>query len=112
MANPRDQFRISEASAAAERAANTGQRLEIELNGLKKQNQQLRLMCQALWELLRERAKFEDDALTSKMYDIQERQKSAQKQQIPCDDCGRDNAANRQRCLYCGAELEDYDPFA
>ena len=112
MDNPLDQFRLTEAAAAAERANSKGQRLEIEFSSLKKQHQQLRLMCQALWELLRERAKFEDVALTSKMYDIQERQKSAQKQQIACEGCGRDNAANRQKCLYCGAELEDYDPFA
>lgn len=68
--------------------------------------QRLKLINQALWELLRERARLTDEDLVAKMQEVDLRDGKEDGEitdgALRCPDCGRVSASRHGRCLYCG----------
>lgn len=69
------------------------------------------LICEALWELLRDRAKFTDEDLNNKLYEIDMRDGQLdgknQRQVVECPKCNRKVSPRHQACIYCGEIIDD-----
>ena len=72
--------------------------------------ERLRLLNQALWELIREKLGLQDMELENKAQEIDLRDGIPDQKisQIPlkCPRCGRTSSSKHWRCLYCGLEFE------
>lgn len=81
-----------------------------DIRELEHQIQRLKLLNQALWELLRERAKMTDDDLVQKAEEIDLRDGVADGRMtetaLKCPQCNRISSSKHWRCLYCGLEFE------
>jgi len=72
--------------------------------------QRLKLLNQALWEMLREQMGWSDEQLEQKALEIDLRD-GVQDGRISdaalrCPQCGRTSSSRHWRCLYCGLEFE------
>ncbi len=81
-----------------------------QIRELEHQVARLQLMNQALWELVRERAKLTDADLQQKAQEIDLRD-GVQDGEITntalkCPSCGRVSSSKHWKCLYCGLEFE------
>ena len=69
------------------------------------------LICEALWELLRDKTKLTDDDLNKKLYEIDMRDGQVdgknQRKVIDCPKCHRKVASRNAACLYCGHYIDD-----
>jgi hypothetical protein len=99
----------ADANETARRAAANVIEIQVAL-------ERLSLTCRAMWELLRERTSVSEADLIAKVHEIDLRDgrldgraRSAAKH---CPQCSRVNNSRRDRCLYCGAELEAGSPFS
>ena len=68
------------------------------------------MISEALWELLRDRAKLTDEDLHKKIYEIDMRDgvldgKNVRKA-VECPDCGRKVSARHPACIYCGRVID------
>lgn len=103
---------ISNASSQAQRAENLAQRSADEarrrLEKLEMKLESLTLTCRALYEVLQERGEVTEQQLAEKMREIDLRDGKLDGRVTPkslsCDDCGRNSASQRAKCLYCGAQ--------
>lgn len=90
--------------------ANDVNTLQMRVRDLEHQVGRLSLMCQALWELLRERAKLSDEQLQERAKEIDLRDGVADGAisggAVRCPSCGRVSNQKHYRCLYCGQEFE------
>ena len=95
-------------SMAAETASKT-ELLEREIRRLERRADQMALVCQALWELLRERTQLTDDDLINRVREVDLRDGVADGRMTPvpveCPACHRQSTSKRDECLYCGARL-------
>lgn len=95
-----------EAAAEAQNRAATAQDLFLQME---KRMNRLTLHCQAMWELLRERAEFTDDQLAAKVLEVDLRDGRNDgriaTQIMDCPGCGRKTNSKRSSCVICGAEL-------
>lgn len=77
---------------------------------LEHQVARLQLMNQALWELIRERAKLTDADLEQKAQEIDLRDGVADGKitntALKCPSCGRVSSSKHWKCLYCGLEFQ------
>jgi hypothetical protein len=93
----------------AQAAKGKANRVEIELSALTRQVEHLSLACQALWELLRDNTNFEEDHILEKMQEIDMRDGKPDgrmhRRVLECPECGRKANSQRERCLYCGADM-------
>ncbi len=84
-------------------------RLLSELQHMERRTDRLALVCQALWELLRERANLTENDLISRMQQIDLRDGVADGRMTPvavvCPSCNRRSNSRRDECVYCGARL-------
>lgn len=68
----------------------------------------LSLLCQAMWEIIRDNTNLSDQHLQDKIAEIDLRSGKADGRMtaagVPCPNCGRPVSAKHRRCLYCGAE--------
>ena len=75
----------------------------------------LSLLCQAMWEMLRERAEFTDDQLAAKVLEVDMRDGRGDgriaTQVHDCPSCGRKTNSKRSVCVICGAELPKAHAF-
>jgi hypothetical protein len=82
---------------------------------LERRVNRLSLLCQSMWELLRERAEFTDDQLATKVLEVDLRDgrtDGRMSTQISnCPSCGRKTNSRRSTCVICGAELPKAHPF-
>lgn len=89
-------------------AASTAQ-LQEEVRRLERRTDRLSLVCQALWELLRERTNLGDNDLIARMQQIDLRDGVADGRMTPmtviCPSCNRTSNSRRDECVYCGARL-------
>ncbi len=85
------------------------------LEHLERRVNRLSLLCQSMWELLRERAEFTDDQLCAKVLEVDlrdGRNDGRMTSQITdCPSCGRKTNSKRSTCVICGAELKKPHPF-
>ena len=104
------QSQIHGAKSDAARASGKATRVEDELRRVYDRIDSLALICQSMWELIRERTTLTDQDIDQKLQEIDLRDGKADgKMSTPpknCTDCGRVIARRHSRCLYCGAEFE------
>lgn len=95
-------FQAGQANSEARRARTDLQQAERRLA-------RLELVCEALWNLLKERTKLTDEDLMSHIaeLDLADGQADGRKVKEPqeCGQCGRTNSPNRDHCMYCGSTL-------
>ena len=100
---------IRDAKAAVDRSARRAHSTQQELDELRAAVDQLSLMNQALWELVRERTELTDADLKAKVDEVDRRDGRLDGRAGPgavaCPKCGKPNVATRGRCLYCGSAL-------
>ncbi len=103
------QRQISEAGRDAARAKDKVDQLTSEVSAMRRKLEHLSLACQALWELLRDHTKFEEEHILQKMQEIDlrdgVRDGKIGSRPLDCPACHRRANSARQTCLYCGAAL-------
>ena len=75
----------------------------------------LELVCESLWEIIKEEKKFDETDLIERMtqIDLQDGTFDGQKKKtssIECPKCGRMNSKRHNKCMYCG-EIYLVGPF-
>ena len=77
---------------------------------LERRIDRLALLCQALWELLREQLNLTDEQLETIAAAVDERDGARngiqREHPVRCSRCGRINSSRRDTCLYCGLEFQ------
>jgi len=103
------QQQFGRVESKAESAQDKAQRLEVEVNDLRRRCDAVAIGCQAMWELLRERSDMTDETILERIREIDLRDGKADgkmgETMKQCPACGRSTNASRQTCLYCGAAL-------
>lgn len=101
---------VSKAQSAATRAEMKASTLEARVRELEHHIERLSLLNQALWELLRDRARLTDAQLEQKAHEIDLRDGVEDgrmtKTGLQCPTCGRISNSKHWKCLYCGLEFE------
>lgn len=88
-----------------------------ELRDLRTTLEQMSLANHAMWELVRERLQLSDQELINRMQEIDlrdgVRDGRVTKQAVPrnCPNCNRRLATKHERCIYCGQNNPNYQPF-
>ena len=97
----------SQAAARAESGARNAQR---EVKHLRSSLGKTMLICEALWELLRDKTNLTEADLHKKMYEIDMRDGvldgKNQRQAVQCPDCGRTVSPRHPACVYCGKVID------
>lgn len=104
---------------AAEHAANEANRTARDVAGdirrLQSRVDRLALVCQGLWELLRERTDLTEEDLQQKVAQIDAADGSSDGKvtvaPVKCSACGRTVSPRQDRCMYCGADREKGSAF-
>ena len=70
----------------------------------------LRMIAEALWEILKQQHGYDDEELIKRVTEIDLRDgkldgRVAPTPPEPCPECGRVTGRNRPRCIYCGVPL-------
>jgi hypothetical protein len=106
--------RIRSASREADTAKTKINRASEDLLKLQRQVAHLTLMCQSMWEVLREQTGLTDDQLRVKVADVDTRDGRAdgkiRGQVFPCPACGANCNSSRQNCTMCGEDLKKHKP--
>jgi hypothetical protein len=104
------------AQAKAESAKDTANAVQKELSALKRRTDFLSVACQAMWELLCERANLTDKDIQEKIQEVDLRDGNADGKISGmlevCSVCGQNTNNVRKNCLYCGAELSGGSAFS
>lgn len=92
----------NEAKVQADQAVDRMRELEVTVS-------HMALACQAMWELLRERASVTDAELLAKMKEVDLRDGSLDGRMRPvvvnCPKCGKPSNTKHSVCMYCGAAI-------
>jgi hypothetical protein len=104
------QQKVAGAERSAEVAVSVAKRQRDEIEGLEQQIEHLTLVCQAMWELIRDRTDFSEEHLEQKVIEIDVRDErldgKIQSKLIQCPQCNRNNSTRRRNCVICGAFLD------
>ncbi len=99
------QKQIGDTSAAASTAASSAAKAARDVSHIERRVERLALSCQAMWELLAERAGVTEEELQSRMEEIDLRDGAAdgrmQAQVLVCPTCKRRVNSRRTICMYC-----------
>ncbi len=78
--------------------------------------ERLRLTCQAMWELLRDKHGLSDDDIEEKIQEIDLRDGVEDSQMtvtmVTCPSCGKQGRSYRRVCLYCATEIPKSEVFS
>jgi len=100
------QARQSAAGAQSKAAALQRQNRMLEANLAK-----VLLICETLWEFIREQHGLSDEQLRKKIYEIDMRDGvldgKHQRKAVKCPSCGHTVSARHPACLYCGKIIDD-----
>lgn len=109
------QGQINDAQQSANEAQHRARDAQDLFLQMEKRISRLSLLCQAMWEMLRERAEFTDDQFASKVLEVDLRDGRNDgriaTQIADCPSCGRKTNSKRTTCVICGAELPKPHPF-
>ena len=87
-----------------------------EKTGIERRMAKLELVCQGLYELLREKGGITDEELRRKVKQIDARDGSVDQRMSPgpvmCPKCGKTTTAGALTCPQCGATIAPSHPFA
>jgi len=90
-------------------------RVQSQLREFERQVGRLRLVNQALWEILSDRAGISEEELREKMKEVDLRDGVLNGQLgfygNECPACGRVTNSRHKKCMYCGGELHDTSLF-
>jgi hypothetical protein len=107
--------RITDAENRAESARAKVDRFADDIQRLQRKVGKLSLGCQALWEMLCERAGLTDKDLVAKMQEIDLRDGVSDgkisRRVVVCPACQRNSSSKRTECVYCGAALPNPNLF-
>ncbi len=99
---PNDSAARQQAAAASSDAASA----KREVVELERDLGHLKLVCAAVWELVKERAKLTEDDLVTKVAELDARDGVADGQLTrgvrQCVQCQRTVPSKQQKCMYCG----------
>lgn len=98
-------------SQAASRAESKAVSLQLEVKNLRSDLARTLMICESLWELLRDKARLTEADLHKKLYEIDMRdgvldgknQRKAKK----CPDCEHMVSARHVACIYCGKVMDE-----
>ena len=98
--------KLEKAQAAAARAQAKAGDLAESMHELEYTVEKLTEINQALWEIIKESFKLEDEYLTRWVEEIRRRnaEKAKEKSARLCKECGRPLERRQPNCLYCGAQ--------
>ncbi len=106
---------IQNASASASLAESKAVNVTHSIRHLEDKVDSLALTCQAMWEILRARTDVTEEELMSKVNEIDLRDGKADGKMgsaaAPCSQCGRILNKRRNRCLYCGKDVDKEHAF-
>jgi hypothetical protein len=98
--------RIGHVQADATGARHKAERAEARVLELEKRTDRLALACQALLEILQEKAGISEDEVRTKMdeIDLRDGQPDGKisRQAVACGNCGKTIGSQRAECMYCG----------
>lgn len=86
---------------ASRDAGNNSSRLDI----LESQFDQLSLINEALWEILKKDKDLADKDLLKEVQEVVNHRVVRAKSKISCDKCGMSNPSIKSSCIYCGNTL-------
>jgi len=99
------------ADAARRDAAQASDRLHSEALRLEAKIDALALICQALWELLRQETGLREAEIAKKIeeIDLRDGKKDGRitGRPLKCTKCGRPTHTRQRVCMYCGAPIAD-----
>ncbi len=99
----------SASDVSSARSQSTQNRNEVKF--LRANLERTLLICEALWELLRDKAHLTEDDLNNKLYEIDMRDGQLdgknQRKVIDCPKCHRKVAPRNAACLYCGHIIDE-----
>lgn len=88
----------------------------ILVRNLERRVELLMVVCQAQWELLRERTGLTEEELAEKITEVDARDGREDgrigRMIADCPACGRSGSTRRELCLYCGERLPRAEAFA
>jgi len=98
--------------ATADQVSRSGQKtsqLDDKIRLLEQRLDHLTLYSQAMWELIRENTRLEDQDIVARAHEIDARDGKADGKigtlVLTCPACQRNNNSSKKQCMYCGAEL-------
>jgi hypothetical protein len=98
------------AAINAARAGSKADRLVLENKALQANLEKSMLISEAIWELLRDKAKLTDADLQKKIHEIDMRDGvldgKNKRQAVACPDCGRKVSPRHPACIYCGKVID------
>ena len=101
---------VASARSAAAQAGAKARTLEVRIRELEHHIGRLSLLNQALWELIRERAKLTDAQLEQKAHEVDLRDGVEDgcitAGPLQCPACGRVSHSKHWKCMYCGQLFE------
>ena len=102
-------YRVNQAQFTANTANRRAGDAETDIAAVERRVEHLALACQALWEILSERAGVTHEELAKKMAEIDVRDGSADGRITPhvvvCPACGRNVSSARPTCMFCGGPI-------
>ena len=85
--------------------------LQREIRVLKANLAKSMMICEVLWEIVRDRHGLTEDDLHKKLYEVDMRDGTLdgknQRNAVECPNCGRKVSARHPACLYCGQVIDD-----
>ncbi len=103
-------YTASLASQDAARAKGTAEAASRRLRVLEANLAKTLLICETLWELLRDEHGWNEETLHKKLYEVDMRDGvldgKNQRKAVVCPDCGHTVSARHPACIYCGRVID------
>ncbi len=97
---------IQDSASAKNAAEAAGRRLRVLEANLAK----TLMICETLWELLRDEHGWSEDTLHKKLYEVDMRDGvldgKNQRKAVECPDCGHTVSSRHPACIYCGRVID------
>ncbi len=111
-----DSRRFQKIEKTADDAKHKSRGASDEVCVLSERLDRLSLLCQAMWELLRERTNISEEQLYKKIEQVDlrdgKRDGKMEPRVLSCKSCGRKVSGQHGRCVYCGETIRPPETFA
>ncbi len=98
-------------SADAARAQSRAYSVERQLKVVNANLAKTMMICEALWEILRDEHGYSDEDLNKKLYEIDMKDGSLdgrnQRKAVKCPECGHTVSSRHPACIYCGKVIDN-----